>query len=124
MRMNKQEKALEILKGLELTTGNSNILKEPLQLAISALTQQLNDGWISVSERLPNEEECNIYEAMHPCHRQFICTVKIGEYEPQTRQLFFSKIFGWKYGPEDYNEHVIAWQPLPPAWKGENNEGV
>ena len=39
--MNKQEKALEILKGLELTTGNSNILKEPLQLAISALEKQI-----------------------------------------------------------------------------------
>ena len=36
-----QEKALEILKGLELTTGNSNILKEPLQLAISALEKQI-----------------------------------------------------------------------------------
>lgn len=81
--------------------------------------KQLNNGWIPVSERSPNEEECNLYEVMHPCHRQFICTVKIGEYEPQTRQLFFSKVFGWKYGPEDYNEHVIAWQPLPEVWKGE-----
>ena len=74
--------------------------------------RQLNNGWIPVSERLPNEEECNLYDVTHPCHRKFMCTVKVGNYEPQTRKLFFYDIFGWKYGLGDYNEYVMAWQPL------------
>ena len=53
--MNKQEKALATLNGLELTTGNSNVLKEPLQLAISALEKQIskipNDTWENDIER-------------------------------------------------------------------------
>ena len=47
--MNKQEKALATLNGLELTTGNSNVLKEPLQLAISALEKQIPKKPIRVS---------------------------------------------------------------------------
>lgn len=90
--------------------------RQELYKAIETI-EQTNIEWIPCSDRLPNEEECNLYEATHPCHRQFICTVKIGEYEPQTRQLFFSKIAGWKYGPEDYNKYVTHWQPLPEPYK-------
>lgn len=81
-----------------------------------------NGGWIPVSERLPNEEECEKFDIGHPNSRKFLCTIKIGDYEPQIRELYFSKLFGWKYGPEDYNEHVIAWQPLPESYKEGSNE--
>lgn len=37
----KTEKAIEILKGLELHYGNANVMKQPLQLAIQALEKQL-----------------------------------------------------------------------------------
>ena len=92
--------------------------RQELYKAIEVI-EQTNIEWIPISKRLPNDKECNLYDVTHPCHRQFICTVKIGEYEPQTRQLFFSKVFGWKYGPEDYNDCVIAWQPLPTPYKEE-----
>ena len=41
MKLMTNEKAIEILKGLERTTGSANILKEPLQLAIKALEKQI-----------------------------------------------------------------------------------
>lgn len=119
--MNKQEieNAIKVLASFDRTEDIE--LRDAVEIAVPILEKQLNNGWIPVSERLPNEEECNLYDVMHPCHRQFICTVKVENYEPQTRQLFFSDIFGWKYGLGDYNEYVMAWQPPPSVWKGENN---
>lgn len=78
-----------------------------------------NMGWISVSERLPNEEECDKFDILHPLNRKFLCTIKIGDFNPEPRLMFFSKVFGWKYGADDYNEYVIAWQPLPEPYKEE-----
>jgi hypothetical protein len=100
------------------TTGacnecNRNIAKNT---AIEALEKQMMDRWIPITERLPNEEECNIYTVMHPYYRQFICTIEIKS-EVQTRQLFYSKVFGWEYGPEDYNKFVTAWKPLTEPYK-------
>lgn len=97
----------------------ANPVNKALNTAISALEAQQWDRWIPVSQRLPNEEECNTYPVEHPLHGKFICTIKIGEYEPQTRELYFSKVSGWNYGPENYNRHVIAWMPLPEPWKEE-----
>ena len=77
-----------------------------------------NNGWTPVSERLPNEDECNRYDKNDPCHRQFMCTIKIGDNDKQVRELYLSPIFGWKYGPSDYNKYVIAWQQLPDTYKG------
>lgn len=115
--MNKDiEKAIEEFKELKYISRDLKV--EHINLAIEALERQLNGGWISVSERLPNEEECNKFDDIkHPNYRKFLCTIKIAEYEPQTRELYFSKVFGWKYGAGDYNKHVIAWQPLPEPYK-------
>ena len=142
--MNKQEKALEILKGLELTTGNSNILKEPLQLAISALTQQLNNGWIPVSSgRLPKSEErvfiCSdrkryngkvtqirttaMYEdgTMHTDDSAFSWEDCEFEYDEEANDYIIPE--GW-YEQNVYCEEfgivddfVTHWQPLPPKYE-------
>ncbi len=125
--MNKQEieKAIETItiihEHIDLECDLNEDLTRYYSTIISALQQQLTNGWISVSERLPNTEECNLYHKMHPCHRQFICTIKI-KGTLQTRQLFFSKVFGWMYGPDDYNQHVIAWRSLPEPYKEVSNE--
>ncbi|MDF2879564.1 MAG: hypothetical protein K0R54_121 [Clostridiaceae bacterium] len=74
-------------------------------------------GWIPVKERLPSEEECKKFDIKHPNYRSFLCTIQITDYEPQTRTIFFSEIFGWKYGAEDYNKYITAWQPLPEPYK-------
>lgn len=94
---------------------------EALSVAIEALEKysrsEKQNKWILCSDRLPNEEECNVYDMKHPCYRQFFCTIKIGDYEPQTRQLYLSPVFGWKYGPSDYNEYVTAWMTIPEPYK-------
>lgn len=76
-----------------------------------------NMDWIPVSERLPNDEECSKFDNLHPLSRKFLCTIKIGDFNPEPRLLFYSKVFGWKYGADDYNEYVVAWQPLPEPYK-------
>jgi len=95
---------------------------EACKLAIKALEKQVNNGWIPVSERLPNNEECYKFDKNHPSRRKFLCSIKIKNYEPITRELHFSEIFGWKYGPADYNKYVIAWQELPEPYKEGENE--
>ncbi len=133
--MNEIEKAIEQLKHDKenfkdlLKENCPSMIKERVEniikahkLAIKALEKQLNDRWVSVNTRLPNDEECNRFGIGHPNHRKFLCTIKIANYEATTRELYFSKIFGWKYGPEDYNEHVIAWQNLTEPYKEENNQ--
>lgn len=79
-----------------------------------------NIGWISVNKRLPSDEECSKYDNLHPLNRKFLCTIKIGDFNPEPRLLFYSKVFGWKYGPEDYNEYVTAWQSLPEPYEEES----
>jgi hypothetical protein len=103
--MNKQEKALEILKGLELTTGNSNILKEPLQLAISALTQQLNNGWIPVSERLPDKGGYYLVGTQYETPRAMV-------------GFYYTERNEWNYWMSQLPiMSVTAWQPLPEPYK-------
>ena len=96
--------------------------------AITALQekQEREKGWIPVSRRLPNKEECEKYDKRDPCYRKFVCTVKFNngfDNFYQTRKLYFSEVFGWKYEAEDYNEFVIAWQPLPEPYKDGENDG-
>lgn len=138
--MNEIKKAIELMKneencimrnkqGCDRKCNKCNLVKTDAELilayetAVSVLEKQLNGGWILVSERLPNEKECNRFDDIrHPNYRKFLCTIKIADYESQIRELYLSKIFGWKYGPEDYNEYVIAWQPLPEKYREVENE--
>lgn len=89
---------------------------EALEVAIKALEDKSGCKWIPVSERLPSDEEINKYISIHPNYRQFLCTVKFADYEPQTRLIYFEES-GWLYMGEDYNKHVIAWKPLPEAYR-------
>lgn len=104
--------------GIEL---KSKYLIEELNNRDYVVEKQLNGGWIPVSERLPNKEECNKFDFKHPNHRKFLCTIKIKDYEPQVRELYLSHTDDWKFGPESYSKYVTAWQPLPePYVEGEN----
>jgi hypothetical protein len=123
--MNDIEKAIEKFNYLGNGAPIHNVLsgmerkekREMFLLAANALEKQLNNGWIPVTERLPNEEECNKFDIMHPNRRKFYCTIQIGDYEPQVRELYFSIFYQWEYDLENYSKHVIAWQPLPEEYK-------
>jgi len=109
-----------ILNNIKPYPGNVEVAENTsyLVMLIKKFDKENNNGWIPVSNRLPNKKECNKFDdCMHSNYRKFLCTIKIADYEPITRELYYSKIFGWKYGPSDYNKYVIAWQPLPEPYK-------
>lgn len=99
--MNKQEieKAIELLKrstllDWEFTTEEHD---KALKLAISALEHQLTNGWIPVSDRLPNKEGwylISIHKNWVPVTDEF----KNGHF------MFYAGM-------------TEAWQPLPEPYK-------
>lgn len=60
--MEKLQNALKVLKGLDFTTGNANILKEPLKLAIESLEKQVPKK-VTYEGFCPN---CNTQYPMYP----------------------------------------------------------
>lgn len=106
-------------KLIEELEDNEEIISKMAKRLKSFEEYTFNRNWISVNERLPSDEECSKFDNLHPLSRKFLCTIKIGDFNPEPRLLFYSKVFGWKYGADDYNEYVIAWQPLPEPYKEE-----
>lgn len=130
------EKAIEFYKAKSYEEGG--IRDRYTRLAIQELEKQLNGGWISVSERLPECEE----EVLILTERNTITTAmhedgKMPEedsmwnwYEvefnyDEENGVYYVPEGWWEYrhfNPDDvYNnaidEKVIAWQPLPEPYK-------
>ena len=108
------EKAIEVLKGLianfkmqredrlsNLVFGRLSRVIEALELAIQALEKQ--NGWIPVSERLPDES--GYYLIQQDC-----CGVmeymRVARYNSQMQKFRNAEAYR-------YYKKVIAWQPLP-----------
>ena len=124
--MNKQEieKAIYVMKNIKHllvdVIGNKNNEKE-LDMAISALEQQLNGGWIHVSERLP-EENGHYLVTYHEWSK--------GEYLPKF-DFTCEKILRFYRGEfkmpvccndkieQDIGREVLAWMPLPEPYREE-----
>ena len=79
-------------------------------------SEKYNNGWIPCSKRLPEEA--------------FGCLVVVEDTEPMTGQDFETILpyfVGYDSGSwcdsegQEIPFEVIAWQPLPKCWKGENN---
>lgn len=122
--MNKQEieKAIYVMKNIKHllvdVIGNKNNEKE-LDMAISALEQQLNGGWIPVTERLP-EENGHYLVTYHEWGK--------GEYLPEF-DFTCVKILRFYHGEfrmpvccndkieQDIGREVLAWRELPEIWK-------
>ena len=66
---------------------------------VKQVVEEYNNGWIPVSERLP--EKSGLYLV---CYKNKDCYPNI--------EVFLNNRF-------IYEEHVIAWQPLPEPYKGE-----
>ena len=113
--MNKQEieKAIDVLNGNK--EGFESLLKDQpdhpmrgsiehqidaLEMAISALTQQLNNGWIPISERLPEKGEKYLVTFQGK-------TVDTCQFINGHFRIYREKM-----------THLIsAWQPLPDPYK-------
>lgn len=91
-----------------------------IKIAIQALEKQLNNGWIPVSERLPEEYGCYLV-AWRPTDLTDEDIIKntgtvphyyeIVEYDPDDEAL-------WIGGIEQCDSYeILAWQPLPEPYK-------
>lgn len=88
------------------------------------------NGWIAVKTRPMTEEEKEYYSEylsegngmIYDCPlpddgQEVLITSKYGNVDKTT---FYTDCGNYFEQYEDYDE-VIAWQPLPECWKGENN---
>jgi hypothetical protein len=116
--MNKQEIENTILNlksiynVLEDCGRNLREDKKCLDMAISALTQQLNNGWIPFDSRLPSHEEYCKNDG------RFIVTDGNRRYQSVFNiyeKRFEKELYYSRFIVED--KCVIAWQPLPPEYR-------
>ena len=88
-----------------------------LSLAIDALNQQLTNGWIPVSERLP-EEKIN---PVTSDYYEYECTADWVWDRTDIRYYKFGDGHWWN-SPSCVDAYVIAWREIPEPYKGESNE--
>lgn len=104
------QKQRELCKDLKGTPGYK-LYEKVASVFTGIVTKHMdeveNDGWIPVSERLPEE---NGY---------YLITVKELNYEEHVTISFFDKydMRGWQH-VHMLTEKVTAWKPLPEPYKG------
>lgn len=89
-----------------------------VSLAITALTEKLNGGWISVEDSLPTIPIEKINEGFHRI--AVLVTSKNQDMAIIRRYDIVDKLFYDDFGFfGNVDEDVIAWQPLPEKYKEE-----
>lgn len=78
-----------------------------------------NNGWIPCSERLPNEKERLESYCRNVWGSEFIVMIE-GANRPTTLYIKMNEDIWFDDNHDYYN--VIAWQPLPEPYEGEQNE--
>lgn len=112
---------LEELQGVFIASNcvnKADAVCESIRIA-NELAEQHNNGWIPCSERLPSKEEYLEHDG------RFIVTdgnrVYQSIYDIYFHHCFRTlKLFNFGAGDKasyEVDECVIAWQPLPPAYK-------
>lgn len=88
--------------------GACSMAADVKEIIRSHMDDAENDGWIPVSERLPEE------------NGGYLTTVKELNYEEHVTISFFDKydMRGWQH-VHMLAEKVTAWKPLPEPYKGE-----
>lgn len=118
-------------KQLAYTTHEILKVIRSIRQMIGEMEKEYNDGWIPVSERLPEDGDCGFYMCIVENHEEDL---------PMFCQ--FEEEYGFGFRHDIYDEHtlgfvdsefrtneelgyekVIAWRPLPDPYKpkGENN---
>ena len=76
---------------------------------LDIIRNHMNDGWVSVEERVPKEEG----------YKVLVCSKKgnidTGIYSPYTKQWFIGNISA-------LGKDIIAWRPLPEPYHPERSE--
>lgn len=94
------------------------VCERVIDIIRSHMDEAKNDGWIPCSERLPNEIEFQETYCRNQYAAEFLVTIK-GATRPTT--LYF-KNNSWFDEQRNYYK-VVAWQPLPASYKGEEVAG-
>ncbi|CDC11029.1 putative uncharacterized protein [Lachnospiraceae bacterium CAG:364] len=94
------------------------VCERVIDIIRSHMDEAKNDGWIPCSERLPNEIEFQEAYCRNQYAAEFLVTIK-GATRPTT--LYF-KNNSWFDEQRNYYK-VVAWQPLPASYKGEEVAG-
>ena len=112
-----REACKEIIKspGYRIYEKAVGIVKDIIR---SNMNEAENDSWIRTSERLPSEEEFIKAYCRNSYAAEFIVMIK-GATLPTT--LYF-KNGSWTDMKGNYY-NVVAWQPLPEPYKGEEAAG-
>ena len=88
--------------------GNFNVASA-FELCVEIIRNHMNDGWVSVEERVPKEEG----------YKVLVCSKKgnidTGIYSPYTKQWFIGNISA-------LGKDIIAWRPLPEPYHPERSE--
>lgn len=129
----KTSEAIKIIKGLirieelgynsnPLSKEGEHITTEALTLAISALEKQEQDRWITVTKRLPEEDDyrpCYGYDDGAVWWLNDIGIMGLGWYYTSTEKWAF-------YDETTHTEGVVgnvtAWRPLPEPYTEEDND--
>ena len=94
------------------------VCERVIDIIRSHMDEAKNDGWIPCSERLPSEEEFIKAYCRNSYAAEFLVTIK-GATRPTT--LYFKNNSWFDEGRNYYK--VVAWQPLPASYKGEEAAG-
>lgn len=118
--MNDIEKVIELFKHHELVKfiipncGEREYKTVEFTDVVEILEKQLDNGWVAVSERLPNK--AGLYLVSN--NMSIVQKLDIDDYHNETEIMYFSL----KHKKFNTNSIVIAWQPLPEPYKEENHD--
>ena len=116
--MNEIEQLIERLKEPDYKYYGCELSGSEAKLAITALTEKLNGGWISVEDKLPTIPIEKINEGYHRI--AVLATSKNQDMAIIRRYDIEDKLFYDDFGFfGNVDEDVIAWQPLPEKYKEE-----
>lgn len=128
--MQELEKILEEIKAhrnFASECGNFNVASA-FELCVEIIRKHMNDGWISVEERLPDEEaEEYIKKKLHGIGYLYPCLVTYRS--PMTERIHVVRFYYdiYEHWFVDAGEEVcekercIAWRPLTEPYRQERN---
>ena len=120
--MNKQEieKAIDIVniiqKFHDFECSLNKEFGECYPTIISALTQQLNNGWIPVSERLPETYREVDGDSVYYVSNNVLCSAYNKDTSEYEAWIDYTIDGEWQTH-EYYEDEILAWRPLPEPYK-------
>ena len=84
---------------------------------VDIIRKHMNDGWIPVEERLPEEKVNPVSQDFY----EYQVTAKFGNVK-DVRHYKYGNGHWWN-GPGIVDKYVIAWRPLPEPYRPERSEG-